>query len=71
MKNIKLEKYAGTMTNIKLEKYAGVVCLDRSPSLASPVTLLLYKKKISGTEVWRTPDEILDFSFYICYNNKH
>ena len=41
MKNIKLEKYAGTMTNIKLEKYAGVVCLDRSPNLAS----LLYKKK--------------------------
>ena len=33
---------------------------DTCPSLASPVTLLLYKKKISGISVRRTPDKMTD-----------
>ena len=33
---------------------------DTFPSLDSPVASLLYKKKISGTEVRRTPDEMTD-----------
>ena len=31
---------------------------------ASPIALLLYKKKISGTEVIRTPDEITDQAYF-------
>ena len=39
-----------------------MVGLDRSPSLASPVALLLYKKKkTSGTEIRRTSDVKLRF----------
>ena len=48
-----------TPTNINFtpKKYAGAVDLDRSPSLASPVALLLYKKKY----IRRTPDIRLRF----------
>ena len=50
-----------TTTNINFtpKKYAGAVGLDRFPILASPVTLLLYKKKISSTEVRSTPSDIM------------
>ena len=56
-----------TPTNINFtpKKYAGAVGLDRSPSLASPVASLLYKKKTSGTEVRRTPDVKLRFVGFI------
>ena len=60
-----------TPTNISFtpKKYASAFGLERSPSpglqahtgLANPVTLLLYKKKTSGTEVRRTQDVKLRF----------
>ena len=47
------------------DKIMMVVSLDRSPSLTSPVALLLYKKKTSGTEVRRTQDVKLRFVGFI------
>ena len=43
------------------KKNASAVGLDRSPSLASPVASLLYKKKTSGMEIRRTPGVKLRF----------
>ena len=47
-------------------RLASLHWLGLRPSLLSPVALLLYKKKTSGTEVRRTPDvklRFVDFNF--------
>ena len=56
-----------TNINLPSKKYAGAVGLDRSPSLASPVASLLYKKKKSGMEIRRTQDAKLRFVGFISF----
>ena len=41
--------------------------LGHLPSFASPIALLLYKKKISGTVVRRTQDEMTDQSVTLMF----
>ena len=53
------------------KKYAGAVGLDRSASLASPIALLLYKKKTSSTDIRRTLDvklRFIGFKMFVGFN---
>ena len=51
----------GLIGQVPQSRLASSPCLGHLPSLNSPVTSLLYKKKTLGTEVRRTPDLRLRF----------
>ena len=55
---------AGWLGQVPKPWLASLHWLGQLPSLASPVALLLYKKKTSGTDIRRTPDVKLRFASF-------
>ena len=69
MKMTKIRVRTLSLLDIKCISWCGQ--LGHLPSLASPVVLLLYKKKTSGRGIRRTPDvklRLVGFNRFVVFN---